>query len=303
MISLITNIQRYSLHDGAGIRTTVFFKGCPLRCIWCHNPETQSYDSQLLYDRERCLGCRRCGVACPSLAIRYKDGKVITDSGLCTRCGFCVDECPSALRQITGKAYTVEQLMKLLRQDLLFYEQSGGGVTLSGGEVMSIDMDYLEALMLQLHDDEIPVNIDTCGYAPFQDFMRILKLTDTFLYDIKVMDPAKHLRFTGVDNTLILENLIGLKDAGARINIRIPVITGVNASSEDMEDILHWLKLQGMQGYPVNLLPYHNTGSGKYEKLGVDYEGTDFAAPSGEEMQAFAHQFLQAGFTSVKIGG
>ena len=153
-MSLITSIQKYSIHDGDGIRTTVFFKGCQLRCVWCHNPETQSYKKQMLYDAERCTGCRNCEPACPNQAIRGEEGKVFTDMRLCDGCGTCVDFCNQNLREIVGKEYSVDELVKELKKDEMFYEESGGGVTLSGGEVMTADMDYVEELGKNFPDME-----------------------------------------------------------------------------------------------------------------------------------------------------
>ena len=223
-MSLITSIQKYSIHDGDGIRTTVFFKGCQLRCVWCHNPETQSYKKQMLYDAERCTGCRNCEPACPNRAIRGEEGKVFTDMRLCDGCGTCVDFCNQNLREIVGREYSVDELVKELKKDEMFYEESGGGVTLSGGEVMTADMDYVEELAKKLYRHGITVTIDTCGQAPYENFARILPYVDTFLYDIKTMDSQIHKKYMGAGNETILSNLERLSAAGARIYIRIPTI-------------------------------------------------------------------------------
>ena len=266
-MSLITSIQKYSIHDGDGIRTTVFFKGCGLRCVWCHNPETQSYRKQPLYDKERCVGCRSCETACPHHAIH------------------------------------VEELVKELKKDEMFYEQSGGGVTLSGGEVMTADMDYVEALCKRLKHLGITVTIDTCGYAPYENFERILPYTDTFLYDIKTMDSEVHKKYMGAGNERILSNLERLSGAGARIYIRIPTIKEVNGSEDAMNAIISYLLEKKIHAACVNLLPYHNTGSAKYAKLGEKYEGEGLHAPDKEEMEHFTELFKEAGFHNVKIGG
>ena len=164
---LITSIQKYSIHDGDGIRTTVFFKGCPLSCVWCHNPETQCYGKDVMYDRERCTGCQSCVNVCPQHAIHADGDRVVTDTDVCDRCGTCLDYCVNNLRELAGKEYTVEELVKELRKDEMFYEESGGGVTLSGGEVMTSDMDYVEKLVTKLHHMGITVTVDTCGFAPY----------------------------------------------------------------------------------------------------------------------------------------
>lgn len=301
---MITSIQKYSIHDGDGIRTTVFFKGCPLKCVWCHNPETQNYTKQVMQDKERCAGCRTCEKICPQHAIHMdEEGKAVTDTSLCEKCGKCTDFCLLNLREIVGKEYTIKELMKELMKDEMFYEESGGGVTLSGGEVMTCDMDYVEALVKELHRQGITVTIDTCGYAPFENFERILPYVNTFLYDIKGMDNELHKKYIGVDHDLILENLDRLSKAGARIYIRIPTVKEVNGNDSEMKAVIDYLIRHHIHVAQVNLLPYHNTGSGKYERLGKAYEGEKLHAPSKEEMEHFVTLFKNAGFHNTKIGG
>ena len=302
-MSLITSIQKYSIHDGDGIRTTVFFKGCPLKCLWCHNPETQRYEKQPLVHNDRCVGCRKCELACPHKAIHLENGKAETDLALCDSCGTCTDYCNLNLREIVGKEYTIDELVKEIRKDEMFYEESGGGVTLSGGEVMTADMDYVEALCKKLKRIGITITIDTCGFAPYENFERLLPYVNTFLYDIKAMDPHVHKKFIGVDNSLILSNLEKLNHAGARIYIRIPTITGVNADDVSMQEIIHYLQQKKINAAKINLLPYHNTGSVKYQKIGLTYEGTELGRPTEEQMQHFQKLFQQAGYHNTKIGG
>ncbi|OUP01291.1 radical SAM protein [Drancourtella sp. An210] len=303
MTPLVTNIQKYSIHDGDGIRTSVFFKGCPLKCTWCHNPETQKYTNQLLTNELKCTGCGYCAEECPEHAIRIEGGKALTDQKACTLCGKCTDVCPQNLREMAGKTYTVKELVKELKKDEMFYEESGGGVTLSGGEVLANDMDYMEELARELYKSGISVTIDTCGYVPYSHFERILPYTETFLYDIKSMDPEKHRKYMGEDNRLILENLEKLSKDGARIYIRIPTIKEVNGTEEDMQAVIDFLLEKKIRTPQVNLLPYHNTGSSKYERLGTEYEGKNLSAPSKEEMEHFVKMFQQAGFHNTKIGG
>lgn len=299
----VTSIQKYSIHDGDGIRTTVFFKGCPLSCAWCHNPETQSYQSQLMHDGERCVSCGKCHLACPNEAVNLADGKMVTDLKKCIRCGSCIDACVLNLREIMGKEYSVEELVIQVKKDEMFYEQSGGGVTLSGGEVMTQDMNDIETLVKELNRIGISVAIDTCGYAPYENFRKIMPYVDTFLYDIKAMDPAIHKKYMGTDNGLILENLKKLSEDGGRIFIRIPVIKEVNGTDEQMQEVIRFLLDEHIRVAQVNLLPYHNTGSGKYKRMGATYPGEKLHAPETHEMEQFQALFKEAGFHNTKIGG
>ena len=188
-------------------------------------------------------------------------------------------------------------------QSKMFYEQSGGGVTFSGGEVMSVDMDFVLAAAKELDRQGISLTIDTCGYAPYERFQKILPYVDTFLYDVKIMDPELHKKYIGVDNKLILENLVRLSQDGARIYIRIPTIKEVNGNEQNMKETIAFLQEHDIHPAQINLLPYHDTGSGKYRKLDMEYKGTDLHAPDKEEMEALAAIFINAGYTNTKIGG
>ena len=300
----VTNIQKYSIHDGDGIRTTVFFKGCHLRCQWCHNPETQSFEKELQVDTPKCTGCGRCAAVCPEGAITISDeGKSVTERDKCVVCGKCEAACLGNYRTVVGRDYTVDELVKICLQDLMFYEESGGGVTLSGGEVMAMDSGYIKELVRKLHREGVSVAIDTCGQAPFSNYEAILPYVDTWLYDIKVMDDDKHREYMGMGNALILDNLKQLAAAGAKIYIRIPVVKEVNGDTESMEAIIGFLKDNDIRPLQVNLLPYHSTGSHKYGKLGMDYPGAELTVPADEEMQSFVRQWNDAGYGNVKIGG
>lgn len=299
----ITNIQKFSIHDGDGIRTTVFFKGCPLRCEWCHNPETQRFEKELQFDREKCTGCGTCAAVCPNHAITMEEGRPVLDKSACTLCGKCENFCPAGLREIIGREYTVKELVRELIKDQMFYEESGGGVTLSGGEVMAMDMDYILAVAKELKRQDVTLTIDTCGCVPYERFQAILPYVNTFLYDVKVMDPELHKKYIGADNTLILENLVRLAADGARIYIRIPTVKEVNGNEENMQETIRFLKEHEIHPAQINLLPYHDTGSGKYGKLDMEYKGVDLHAPDQEEMEALAALFIDAGFQNTKIGG
>ncbi len=300
---LITDIQKYSIHDGKGIRTTVFFKGCPLSCTWCHNPETKNFSGQLLFHGEKCTGCGSCVQVCPRKAVKVAGGIAVTDMNICNQCGACTDDCLQNIREISGRYYTVDALLREIEKDRVFYEKSDGGVTLSGGEVLAQDLDYLKELLTKLHTLGYRVNIDTSGYASFSVIKQILPYVDTFLYDIKLMDPELHIKYTGVGNSLILENLKKLSMEGAGIWIRIPVIGGVNASAENMEQTAGFLAEEKISLKQINLLPYHNTGSSKYKRLQWEYPGGSFGTPSDTELKEYAALFRRYGFQNIKIGG
>lgn len=299
----IVNIQKYSVHDGDGIRTTIFFKGCHLNCWWCHNPESQHYLPELMFHRETCLGCGFCLKHCTHDAIQIDtNGKALTDQSKCVLCGDCLDYCIHNNREIVGKRYSVDELMKIVHQDACFYEESGGGVTLSGGEVMTQDIEFLEALCKRLKERDYHVAIDTCGYAPVDNYERLLPYVDTFLYDIKTLDDEVHQKYMGKSNALILSNLEFLAAHKANINIRIPVVEPVNSDLQTMQEIIAYLK-DKIGITKVNLLPYHNTGSSKYEKLGRVYPAQDLRVPSNEHMEVLKTLFEENGFQKVKIGG
>lgn len=197
--------------------SAVFFKGCPLNCEWCHNPETQRYKREMQFDPEKCTGCGACVESCPQKALSMKEGKPAVRRDACTLCGRCENVCPAGVREAVGREYTVKELVKELMKDQIFYEDSGGGVTFSGGEAMAMDLDYLLSVAKELRRQDVTLTIDTCGYVPYEKFQAILPYVDTFLYDVKVMDSELHRKYIGVDNGLILENLIRLARDGARI--------------------------------------------------------------------------------------
>ncbi|WP_373599713.1 trans-4-hydroxy-L-proline dehydratase activase [Paraclostridium bifermentans] len=299
---LILNIQKYSLHDGDGIRTTVFFKGCPLECIWCHNPESQAYNKEVLYNEEKCTKCEVCIDKCPHKAIYKEENNICLNKNNCEFCETCLDYCLNNAREIVGKTYEIKDLMREIVKDMMFYEESGGGVTLSGGEVMTQDVEYIKAIASLCKEKGISVAIDTCGYARFENYEAILPFVDTFLYDIKLIDEEKHKLFTNKSNDLILENLIKLSENGANINIRIPLIEGVNVDKENIEvkKIIDFIKPLNIK--KVNLLPYHNIGMHKYKKLYMDYEGQNLNRPSDEKLEEIKQIFITNNF-ETKIGG
>lgn len=303
----MTDIQKYSIHDGSGIRTAIFFKGCPLSCKWCHNPETQSYKKELYFYSERCTGCGACAAVCEEHAVLVDEstaGRPIchTDRMKCRCTGKCTDVCVHNAREICGKNYSIPQLIQEIVKDRAFYETSDGGVTLSGGEVLSQNMDMIEMLAGQLAALGISVYIDTCGHVPYQHIERVLPYTDVFLYDLKLMDNQAHLKYTGVTNHQIKENLIRLSRDGGKIWIRIPVVGTVNDTKENITDIAFFLKEHDIQPEQIHLLPYHAIGKDKYNRLGKKY-GECFTVPEQSRLDTLMGIFYDAGYGNVYIGG
>lgn len=297
--ALIFNIQKFSVHDGPGIRTTIFFKGCPLTCQWCHNPESQSYQKEILIDTDRCSQCGQCQGHCSQQAIQRINGKVLYDKSKCSYCEECMDYCYNNAREIAGRGYTVPELMLEIQQDKAFYEQSGGGVTLSGGEVMT-QIDFVEELVRACKEQGISVVIDTCGYAPRENFQRIMEYVDLFLYDIKTIEPKEHRHYMGKDNVLILDNLKFLSQEGANIQLRLPLIEGINATNEHIQMIINFISDLTIPS--ISLLPYHHMGKDKYKKIQMEYPIENFSRPSEERLQEIQTMFIQKNY-QVKIGG
>ena len=228
MKAIIFDIERNSFVDGPGIRTTVFFKGCNLKCAWCHNPESQSFKPQMMFYRDKCTGCGKCKEKCPNNLEK------------CDLCGNCTIYCPAEARRVCGKEYTPDEVLAEVIKDKAFYDNSGGGVTFSGGECM-LQIDFLLEILKKCKQNGISTAVDTAGHIPFESFEKILPYTDMFLYDFKIFDSQKHKKYIGVGNELILENLAKLLNMGAKVYIRIPVIEGVNDSIEEMQQIKAFL--------------------------------------------------------------
>jgi len=298
MKASIFNIQKFSIHDGPGIRTTVFFKGCPLQCIWCHNPESQNSGKEILYDKNKCTLCGSCIKICQNNAIEIKDNDLEMNMDKCTFCGDCTVSCINSARQIAGKEYTVDQVMKEVLKDRVFYKNSKGGVTLSGGEPL-IYAAFVEELLMKLKKENIHTAVDTCGAVDFKVLERISEYTDLFLYDIKSTDEEKHILYTGVSNKNIIENLIKLSKIHNNINLRLPIIEGINADENHIFEILKLIRNTNIK--KINLLPYHDIAMHKYEKLGRKYYEY-MKRPADEKLKRYKGIFEKEGYR-VKIGG
>lgn len=264
----VFNIERYAVHDGPGIRTLVFLKGCPLRCLWCCNPESQRPGAELLLFPENCIGCGACVESCRSGAISLREGSLVTDAGRCTLCGACAESCYPKARTVCGREMSVGEVLELLRKDVPFYRRSGGGVTLSGGEPF-FQYEFAAALLCACREAGIHTAVETCGYVPEERFQAAAPLVDAYLFDLKHMDPESHARLTGVDNARILRNFEFLLKAGKQVVPRVPMIPGLNDTEEALGAVCAFLRERSVG--TLNLLPYHELGVHKYARVGKQY--------------------------------
>lgn len=262
MEAIVAGIKRSAVHDGAGLRTTVFFKGCPLKCVWCHNPEGIGFKPQIGFYKEKCMGCGSCVTECKKGAIRMENGRPVTDRSLCDGCMDCTAYCPGDAREGYGRSWSLEALLEKVLQDRFFYQNSGGGVTVSGGECLA-QPEFVIAFAKALFEQGISVDVDTCGDVKQEIFTRIAPYTDTFLYDIKAIDPQVHKKCTARENGRILENLKYLCSIGAKVEIRYPYVPGWNDT--ECEAIGAFLK--DLPITKIKVLGYHNFADGKYDAL------------------------------------
>ena len=281
--AIITNIQRLSLDDGPGIRSTVFFKGCPLKCLWCHNPENISMRKQLQYNEVFCSGCGACAGVCRA-QFKVENGKREVVFSECLGCGACAEACAFKASEVLGEYKTPEDILQVIIKDKSFYETSGGGMTLSGGEPL-LNPDFCKELLLKAKQEGIETAVDTCGAVPWAAFETVLDDVDIFLYDIKAWDKEKHIALTGLSNETILENLRRLSNANKRIIVRMPLVSGLNDDPDDIENTARFI--QGLNNIEIiELLPYHSYGTGKYGLLGIKYDGYEYSAPDESIMQS-----------------
>ncbi|MBC8601473.1 glycyl-radical enzyme activating protein [Parabacteroides acidifaciens] len=300
---LVFDIKRYAINDGPGIRITIFMKGCPLSCVWCHNPEGLSSRKEKLYTKKKCIGCQTCVKACPEQALTLTPDGIVTDRTRCTLCGTCAEVCPALAMEISGTEYSTDALMKEIEKETVFMDRSEGGVTFCGGEPLLHPEPLLE-LLRRCGEQGIHRAVDTTLFARPEIVRKVMDNCELFLVDLKQMDSAKHKHFCGVPNEPILANLRMIAEAGHDFYLRIPLIEGVNADEENITRSAEFLASLPWKYRTVNLLLYHDIGKGKHEKLGTIYNPGHcaFATPSDETVERCRGIFANYGIETA-IGG
>lgn len=289
---IVFNIQKFSVNDGPGIRTVVFLKGCPLRCRWCANPESQLVRAEILWDENKCIGCHHCIEVCHRHAVSLKDGKITVDAAKCGSCGRCFHECPGKALKNEGELKTVKEVMDVVMQDLPFYEESGGGITLSGGEMLA-QPEFAISLLKAAKENGLHTCCETTGFAKREVFASVAEYLDTILFDVKHWDSEKHKEGTAAGNELILSNLKYAISKGKDVLPRIPVIPGFNDSLRDAVNLARVIKEAG--GTRCQLLPFHQFGENKYEQLGREYAYKDVTAYHREDLEDYRQAFIENG--------
>lgn len=298
---IIFDIQRFSLHDGPGIRTTVFLKGCSMRCRWCHNPESWSVDPQLMFYRDRCTDCLACVDACENHVHRSQQGVHTVQFSLCNSEGTCVDRCAYGALKICGKERNVREVLEEVMADGAYYQNSGGGLTVSGGEPM-LQVSFVRELLAGAKERGLHTCMETSGYARTESYRQIREFVDLFLFDIKHTNDAKHTEYTGVSNKLILRNLEALYEGGAQILIRCPIIPGINDTDEHIGGIAELMrKYPGLEG--PEILPYHDMGKSKWRQIGGSYRLSELKNLENEQKNLLLQRFRKAGCQSAKVSG
>jgi pyruvate formate lyase activating enzyme len=298
---VIFNIQHYSIHDGPGIRTTVFLKGCPLRCLWCQNPESQATRPEIFFDSEKCKGCGTCVQVCPEGAIELGEGRSRTNRDLCQGAGKCAEVCPNEARNLMGTYVTAGEVFKRVAADAIFYQRSGGGVTLSGGEPLA-QPQFAISLLKLCKEAAIHTTLDTCGYARWETVRQILEYVDLVLYDFKHIDPVEHEKYTGVSNDLILDNARRIHELSIPMLARVPLIPGYNDTAENVAATARFIATELGNSIKVHLLPYHRLGETKYERMEKPEKSISVQPPSDEYMEEIKEVFESFGLM-VNLGG
>ena len=299
--SLIFDIKRYAINDGPGIRVVIFFKGCNLHCAWCHNPESISAGVEKMYAPAKCIKCGTCVDACPENAITLTAEGIITDPDLCKLCGKCAEVCPSKAIEMSGKVMSVSEIMEIIEKERIFFDQSGGGVTFSGGEPL-VHPKMLIEILDECQKRGIHTAVDTAGNVRTETILEVAKRTDLFLYDLKMMDPGLHHNWIHAGNKLILHNLKAIAEAGAHIIIRIPLIGGVNDTDKNIHQSAKFISELAGDKKVVHLLPYHNIAQNKYMKLGKIDDFEKLKEPGKETLDNAIAKFGEFGIVA-SVGG
>jgi len=297
-LGLVFNIQRFCLHDGPGIRSILFIKGCPLRCKWCSNPESQNDFPELIYKEITCIQCGTCVAICPNSVFSLADNRLMINRSKCSNCGICAEKCSTKSLEICGKDMTIDKIMKALLCDRLFYEMSNGGVTLSGGEPLA-NISFCRSILAGLQKEGIHTAVETSGYVETNDIVGIAELVDLFLFDLKHLDQQVHTKGTGRSNELILKNLRALVSSGAKVIIRYPLIPGYNSGEHSLSMLV---KIMGELGLgEIDIIPYHRLGTEKYKHLGRTYQLNHLEPPDKEDLLRAKNYLLTRGIEKVNL--
>lgn len=300
-VGMVFDIKRFAINDGPGIRLTIFMKGCPLSCRWCHNPESISPHIQKMYSAGKCIGCGECVRICPMEACELTPEGVVTETEICNACGLCADICPALASEMSGRYESVSDLLKVIEQERPFFDQSGGGVTFSGGEPLMYP-EFLNEMLDACGKLGIHRTVDTSGLASTRTLLKTAKRTDLFLYDLKLMDPVKHKQWTGVGNRRILKNLKLLAESGTDVQIRVPLIKDVNTDEDNIDATAKFVASLSGTHKLVNLLPYHNIAGGKLSKLGICLQPVHLDTPGQADIERITGQFKKRGITAIAGG-
>lgn len=298
--AVVTNIQKFSVHDGPGIRSIIFFKGCPLECQWCANPENINPKPQLMVHKSKCIGCGLCVDSCEKSAIVAGDGFVEVIRSQCQSCGKCTTVCSSHARVLKGELLTIDEVKRVIDKDLPFYKNSGGGITFSGGEPM-LHPDFIVDIAREYRNKGLNSAIETCGCVPWENFEKVKEWIDLFLFDLKFMDCGKHEKYCKQGNELILANLQKLCESN-RVIIRMPIIPGVNDTNQDIALAGEFLSKMKNKIEAIHCLPYHNFGISKYDALSMDYQLLNVKMPNAAYMENIK-QMLELHGLEIQIGG
>lgn len=294
------NIKKFGVHDGPGIRTTVFLKGCPLNCQWCANPESANPFPELFFYKSKCIGCQKCFAICVNNAIYFEEGELRHIREKCTNCGECVSACIANARKIIGQHLKPDEVFEVIMQDKAFYEQSGGGVTFSGGEPF-LYPDYISQVAEKCKQEEIGVAVETCGAFDIREIEKIIEVVDLVLFDIKIIDEEKHLKYCGNSNKDILSNFSKLIEL-VPVKARVPIIPSINDSERDIELLCDFFIQHKEKLKEIHILPYHNLGISKYDSLDRTYLLNHITPPTQKHMENIKSIIEKCGFR-VKIGG